>query len=402
MLVIRLRKYIHHLSVWVLPFILLMSACIEEFDPEIKDYNDILVIDGTLIKGDSIQEVVISKSTQLYGPEFKPVSACVVMIIDNSEQEFIFEETKKGIYTSAIPDNLLSYDSQYQLSVRTPDGNEYLSGFETISESSPIDSIYYITEEYQSSSEQFEEGLQFYADLKAPDEATKNYLWTLEETWEIRTVYDIDGFWDKTSYKLPLYSPRDSLSYCWSTEPINHYYTSSTENLVVNEKKKIPLNFVGGISPKLNFLYSLLVKQYSLSDKAYKYHSQNNFATAGSEQLYQTQPGQSRSNIHNINNPEELVLGYFWASSYSERRLIFRGPLTTTHADCDNLVLCIPKMGQTLLQLFRGLGRDMYLVAMNFSPTQSDSVVLWAYPKNQICIDCRFEGGSTKKPDFLE
>lgn len=392
--------------VWILlllslSIILPFSGCIEQFMPQLSAYEEVLVVDASIIRGDSIQKVVLSKSTDVFEPDFNPMTGCDVYVTDQDGNEFIFEESgRKGTYLSAIPQSYLSFGSVFQLHITTPEGKEYSSATETILESSPIDSIYHILEPHQTSATAFDNGLQFYADLKAPDSATKNYLWKVEETWEIYTEYNIDGQWKTTSISLPRYKPIEGLSHCWSIEPVLANYTASTQNLVVNEKKRIPLNFVPGTSSKLDVRYSVLVKQFTLNDEAYIYHNQNNFATSGDEGLYQKQPAQSKCNIKNLDDPNEVVLGYFWASSYTQKRLFFEGPLTTPQQDCEDLTLCIPPKHQSLMQYFQGLGRDLYLVAMEFANAPADSVTLWAFPPDQMCIDCTTDGATTRKPDY--
>ena len=38
-------------------FFLLVSACIESFNPDIEEYESLLAVDGSIIKGDSVQTV---------------------------------------------------------------------------------------------------------------------------------------------------------------------------------------------------------------------------------------------------------------------------------------------------------------------------------------------------------
>lgn len=378
---------------------LILSACVDEFTPKLKDTSPLLVIDGSIILGLEVQKVYVSRTTTLENPEFIPVSQCEVKVIDKMGQEFTFQETISGLYECEIPEQSLAINREYQLYVKTQ-SNEYISEFEPILESSPVDSVYYLSESNQTSGTQYDNGLQFYTDLKAPEGATTNYRWVLEETWEINTGNDIDGYWNKNATEVPEYAPiKDTLNVCWSTSRINDIYTSSTQNLSINEKKKIPLNYLPGTDPKSKIMYSVLVKQYALSDESYQYWSQNQTASGSSGGLYQQQPSQSKSNIHNINNPEEVVLGFFWASSYSEKRIFYDGPLGVVFEECDT-VLCIPQIGQSLLQYFQGLDKSVYLLALEFSSNPSDSVTLWGYTYNQVCTDCTADGGTMEKPDF--
>lgn len=394
-------KFITGISVLAITLL----GCVNEFEPDIDYLEGLLVIDGHILKEDSIQKVVITRATSYSEPEFLPVSGCFVMVSDNYENEFIFQESvqEPGEYEVMIPEEYLSYNSEFQLYVKTPEGNEYLSEKETILESSEIDSIYYEIEDYQNENDYYDEGLQFYTDLKADEAATKNYMWTVTEVFEIHTFYGIDGYWFVGDKQMPLYNPiRDSISVCWQTDLYNQTYNASTTNLTVNEKKKIPLNYVPSSSTKLNEKYCLELRQYALSDAAYEYQSLNNIATTEGAGLYQTQPSQIKSNIVNINDPDEVVLGFFWAASYSLQRIFYDGPLTQVNSTHCELTDPILGWKETWLHYFQRINRDLYLVAGSFSPKDEKVVTFWQYPYNQVCIDCRADGGTIVKPEFWE
>lgn len=381
----------------------LIISCVEQFSPKVEAYENSLVINGSIIKGNVVQTITISRTSSIELPDFNPVSNCEVIVTDSMGRSFIFDEEYEGIYTCNIDESYLNYGSSFSLYVKTPDNKEYVSEFETIYESSPIDSLYFDVEPKQTSSEYHPEGLQFYANLKAPENSSQRFLYDLTETYEIRTLYKNDGYWEKGGRKLPRYNPlRDSIDICWNTEVLPTYYTTTTENLSVNEKLKIPLNYIPATSTKINVRYSLLVKQHALGEKAFLYHEQTGSLTEGSESLFESQPPQAPGNITNLNDPEENVLGFFWASSYSQRRLFFDGPLTTIHdSHCDQIVECVPQIGQSLLSYFKRINRNVYLMALETTVEEGQvQVHLWAYPYNQICINCTAEGATTKKPDF--
>jgi hypothetical protein len=325
---------------------LLLFGCIEEYSPNLKQSASLIVINGSVIKEDSIQYVTVSRSTPVSESEYSAVSDCMVWATNGEGVDFLFEESSRGKYTAVIPQNYMVVGSVFKISVVTPNGNEYDSDYETIYESSPIDSLYYLLESFQSSSMYSGNGLQFYADLKADVNATKNYRWVLEETWEARVPYDIGrieyGEWKEgfMNFKwvaneiIEYVPPIDSFQVCYKTRKINEIYSSTTRNLTVNEKKKIPLRYLAGSDVKQNYQYSLLVKQYALSEKAYEYWSTNQVMTAETGGIYQTQPTSATSNLCNINDPDEVVLGYFWTASYSEQRINFKGPLNYTPFLC--------------------------------------------------------------------
>lgn len=376
----------------LLGFILILSGCIEEFNPEINNFDELLVINGSIIKGDSIQTITISKSKPFYETEYNGITGYQVRVENDQSIQFPFTETTTGIYTAVIPEAYLAYNSKFKLRVIGPDGSEYESEYESILESAPIDEIYPINEPYQSSSEQHNEGLQFYVDLKASGNSNRNYRWKLEETWEYRSSFAIDGYFYPANSTLEILARDYSLYYCWSTEDVKDIYTASTENLSINEKKMIPLIYVPGGSIKLFHQYSLLVKQYVLSESAYEYWERNRIATAESGGLYQTQPSQSKSNIYNINNPNEIVLGFFWASSYTQKRISYDdGPLIKSNSYlciADTLDLGNPSVDFNI---------DFYYITVI---SQTPAATFLGISSNS-CFDCTQRGGVTTKPDFM-
>ena len=71
---------------------LFSKQCIDPFNPEIDDTDELLVIDGSLIKGAEEQIVSISFSAPLNMRAFNPVSGCNVKVIDEAGAEIVFRE----------------------------------------------------------------------------------------------------------------------------------------------------------------------------------------------------------------------------------------------------------------------------------------------------------------------
>lgn len=393
-----IKKVFHLLLLCSL--LLATTSCIEQFNPEIKGIAGALVVDGSLIKGETQQFVTISRSTSIDKPEFIPETSCLVQIHGDQGTVFDFLEIEPGKYSAEIEDMQLSFNEKYKLKITTNSGEQYESDFETINQSSPIDSIYHLEENFQSSSETHNLGLQFYVDLKAPEGSSKYYRWKAVETYMYRSQFRLSSYHvpgdTKLIRKFP--PPSDSLQICWSTAPLSGVYTSTTKNLVVNEKKKIPLHYVPSSSYKLSKGYSLLVRQYALGLEAYAYWNNVKLELQESGGIYQNQPSQSIGNIKNINNSDEVVLGFFWASSYTEKRIDIDGPyfyyvprlkcsLDTIYPNDNNLSLI------EALIAFAGVD-TLYL----FNVT-SKGIYGWATaPK--ACVDCRVLGGSLEKPEF--
>ncbi|MGQ1786081.1 DUF4249 domain-containing protein [Saccharicrinis sp. GN24d3] len=359
----------------------MIYGCIEVYNPPIQGNTEFLVVDGSIVKGNSIQTVLVSKSTSLNESAINWVSGCTVWATNAEGEEFTYEEASDGNYHAEIPPEALPFGSQFMINVITPEGKEYASDFETLYESSPVDSLYFIEEAYQSSSLTSQSGLQYYADLKAEESATGYYRWILEETWEHHSPYLIAEMRYSDDYTGSIYfeEPTDSLSVCYTTKEVSDLYTASTDNLSSNEKKKIPLIYASGI--KLNYNYSVLVKQYAMSMTAYDYWSKTQVIVSEGSGLHQTQPSSVTGNICNVNDADEVVLGFFWAASYSEKRLNFKGPLNEMlNENCE-------------LEEYDPDDPPLY------EPIYFDVNGMIASP---ICFDCTYGGGSLIKPDFFE
>ncbi|MBN2350178.1 MAG: DUF4249 domain-containing protein [Bacteroidales bacterium] len=299
------------------------SGCVEPFTPDLNEYKELLVITGEITSQEGIQTVNISRSSPLSDPQYIPEQGCSVEVLDNKGNHFDYSETDPGKYSCYIEQQFLSIGTNYKIKVTTSQGKEYQSEYDSMAPAAPVDSIYYKIENRSASpTEPSFPGIQIYLDLKAPENFAKNYLWKLEETWEYRSKYLITFRYEDG--EIIHYEPTiDSLWACWMIKDIHGLYTESTENLLQNQKKQIPLNFVSNQSPRLQVRYSLLVKQYSLSDKAYEYWKRQRIETQETGELYDSQPTNAKGNLFCVNNPDEPVLGFFGASAIAEKRVFF-------------------------------------------------------------------------------
>jgi len=375
-------------AVFILMLGLLANSCIYPFNPRIDETNDLLVIDGHIIKGEKVQTVYVSRSSVYNDPRFLPERGCLVRVVDDKGKLFTFTETEKGIYTAAIPDELIRFNASYQLFVTTPDNRNYESTPEMLLADSPIDSVYFIEEPGQSAATGYMDGVQIYTDLKAEEGAARHYRWTMEETWEYERSFPIEFRYDgvkKRIIQMPINS--DTLVVCWKTMPVTGFFTSSTANLKVNEKKRIPLNYVSRSTNRLKIKYSVLVRQFSLSESAYDYFNTRKIETQESGGLYQTQPVQSTTNISNADDPNEKVLGYFWASSFSQSRVFVQPPYKFVIP-----VECYPWIPnwEGLSKLDPDEKNSFYIVVIDGVNHQAEDK----------CFDCTKAGGTQKRPDF--
>ena len=365
-----------------------LKACIYPYDAEIEEEKRIISVEGSLIKGEEIQTIVISETTSMLDPRFNPVTGCEVKILDDLFKEFLFIEDDPGIYTQIISDDELVYNRQYMLRITTPGGDIYESEYELLNAAAEVDSVYYGIEEIFDASTGAElNGVQYYIDIKAPDDVPRFFRWKMEETYEYTTSGPISYIYHHPD--LDPFTPDNQWEFyrCWVTEKIPGLFLSNTINLTTNEKKKIPLHYISTESDRMKIRYNLLVKQYTMNEGAYNYWQQNKTATQESGGLYTGQPDQPITNIYNVNGNKKRALGFFWVSSKTEKRIV------------------VPRPNELFVM-------DYKCYLFEFDPEEYKApwpVYIRFDEENKIeytgpleCFDCRARGGSLTPPNFWE
>jgi hypothetical protein len=389
--------------------ILFALSCISPFEPDyIGGEPDLLVVDGSIIKGFETQVIKISRSSSISQPKYKPVENCQVKITDDLGNEFVFTEVSQGKYIAHIEDAFLNYDTQYRLVFSTPSGENYESGYQRLLKTASVDSIYCIKEyHYIPDSTKYVEGLRFYVDLDAPDDASRYYRWQIEETWEIHATWMISGVYDGNTIRFDLASTSDSLYYCWDTKTATGIYTYSTNNLSHNILKEVPLHFKRYNSQDLTIKYCATVRQFALNEDAYYYWHQKEIELTESGQIYTTQPSQLKSNIRNINDPGEKVLGFFWVSSCTEKHLFVKNPFLINYSGpkyCNKYGSCTENIDEEFINTLYNIIK--YTKNFPEPPVYIYYTTIFGfscvYLTKDECIDCRLMGGTNHKPDFWE
>ncbi len=381
-------------NIIILIFIFItLAGCIEPFTPIIDESEESLVIEGQITDHEGYHYIYISRSAPYNDPHKIPEPDCQVEVVDNYGNFFEFFESDSGLYTQWIPEDFLNTGTQYKVKVITTDGNIYESDFNELLSSSPIiDRIYYEIETRETNNpDKPLNGIQFYLDLNAPPgDFDRNYRWELEETWEYEAAYRIQYYYDGTIHPIddPFFLFR-----CWRTEPIHKIYTSTTRHSTGNTINKFPLNYVSNQSNRLKIKYSLLIKQYSLSNTAYDYWYQVQKQSQERGGLYETQPVQIQGNISNINDPEEIVLGFFDVSSVPEKRIFVSESFDFRIYDANcNLILITHRNPISSYTLY-----PVYMISLSEMGVGPPYAVGYG-----TCFDCTNGGGNTNRPDFWE
>lgn len=380
----KIKRYIQVL----LLFILTYTSCVKEFEPESQGYTNLLVVNAFLSNGDEPFEVTLSRSVPIDTSYILPeTGAAIRLTADNGESYALEEEPGSGRYTQSGIEGQIG--RSYQLHIQTRDGREYISEPVVMRETPPIDSITY---EYDPDPEVGFPGIQIRVTTHDPANNTKYYRWEWDETWIFYTPIPGNNIYEGGQ----ILAREENINRCWKSSSSTSIKISSSENLTQDIISDFPLLYVSSETDRLRSKYSINVKQYALSEESYNYWLELEKVTESLGTLFDPQPSTIYSNIKNVNDESEIVLGYFDASSVAEDRIFIRGsdvpgmPTPNYYAFCSDTVVSrgqIPEM----MSLGFMLGYETLNEFGAFVYVMSDP----------YCIDCRF-AGTNQEPDFWE
>jgi hypothetical protein len=374
----------------ILFLLLLLGSCIKSYEPVIDSKaSNKYVVSGRVTDQEGWQEVEVSLSSPVDSALYKPVSGCLGIIRDDKGNSFPLQEYQNGHYRTFMKQIDLVPGTSYRVEVLTPDGQKIESGYEKMPLCAPLDSVYYALEEIQTADPGVTNTvMQFYVDLDANGNYSQFYKWEVEETWEYHAAHPLEFYYDGTFHEVK--PPDYTNKICWITVLAKNVFTLSTKTVAQGVYKQYPLHYIDGkSSSRLGILYSILVKQYAMSEAAYNYWEQLRINSNEQGGLYEKQPNAIKGNLQNTDKPDNEVLGYFFAASVKSRRYFYQ---QVEGIDLSFYNYCTED----------GLGKFGW-----------KEFFTWEYPifyyyneigllriLNAECIDCRRLGGTLDKPDF--
>ena len=369
--------------------ILIFSNCVQEFDPPSQGYENLLVVEAFLSDGDTPFEVKLSRSMPIDTTAFIPESGAQISLSNDAGELYNLAESQEpGIY---VYNGLLNPQirKSYQIHISTQNGNQYESSAVTMRKTPEIDDVSFRYEEKPSAGK---EGVQIYVNTHDANNDTWYYRWGWDATWIFQMPYDSYLLWEDGQIKLREYRINNCFKYDRSTS----IDISTSKNLTEDQISDFPLLYVSTESDRLNLKYSLNVKQYALSEEAYNYWKELQKVTENLGTLFDPQPSIVKGNIYNVNDENEVVLGYFDASSVSEKRIFInykdlpptRFPNNFSH--CTDSIVSpgqVPAMVDT----------NWWMVTETVNEAGFPAFLMSSLP----CIDCRLYGSITI-PDYWE
>ena len=358
---------------------IMVNACVKPFVPSPqKAGNSFLVIDGLLNATD--RTVIKLSHTRNLSDTVSgiPETGAQVFIQDESGASFNFNSTGDGEYTSE--DSVLTIGSKYRLRIVSSANKEYLSDYLEVKQTPDIDSLHW---------EQHDD-VFIYVNTHDPSDQSRYYRWEFTETSEYHAVYESILAYVNGNV---VFLPDDSLrATCYKTFNSTDILIGSSAALDGDVITRQLLQKVPNDNSKISYRYSIGVRQFVLTAEAYQFWTilKQNSEETGS--IFGPQPSMLKSNIHCTTDPDEPVIGYLSASSVKTKRIFIRNLDLTDRKDQINTQckpIFINDPDSVAYYLSDGSRLPAYFV--------SGGTLAVA---NNICVDCRLQGGITKKPSF--
>jgi len=365
------------------------ATCIEPFDPPQGTFDDLLVVEGLLHDQPGINTIIVSKTIPIDSQRFRPETGAEVKIIDGDNNETLLAETAPGIYQTIASQFQGVIGKSYHLQIKTRGGDIVESSVVQLKQTPEIDSVHWSLKSIRNEFGRLVDGIDILVSTHDTENSTQFYRWEWEETWEFYSAFP-----SSFEYVEGVIVPRtEQINRCWQTYLSQDILIATSKNLsedVINSKK---LQFVNSENNRLKIKYSVLVKQYALSEEAFLYWQQLQDINESVGTLFDPQPALVQGNLRNLSDPNKPVLGFFDAASETEKRIFiqrldlppdWRVPSGFENCRADSVMLeDLPTQinaGLYLLQEIRGMFGNLTGYTMGI-PT---------------CSDCRIYGTNVK------
>jgi Domain of unknown function (DUF4249) len=368
-------------------YILLLSGiaasqlrCVQKYvSPYVSPPTGYLVVEG-YISGNGPTQFSLSRTIPLPGDSAIPmVTGAKVQVEGSDNSVYPLVEDSPGVYS--VDTLALNTATQYRLRIATTDGQQYLSSYVQYLPTPPIDSINWV---YNST------GVNIYANTHDPTGNIRYFQWNYTETWQYTAAEPSTFMYDDTNNTVVYrYALADQIYNCWITDNSADIILGNSAKLAQATIYEQPVNFIPLGTQRLSVLYSILVRQYALTEDAYNflYMMQQNTESLGS--IFDATPSQLVGNIQCLTHPNEPVVGYVSAGNVQQDSIFIGRPPNWPYVfECavpDRSTVNEPD------SLLTWLSSGLATVTIDSGRI---------YFNNADCVDCRTKGGVNQRPSW--
>lgn len=302
---------------------ILTNSCIDQLNVNIDHEEFILVVEGFISTQPGPYTIKLSRSAK-YGTVFEGI----IRKVDNAQ---VFVRDQKGELTQLNNIGGGEYEtpagfralvgSTYTLQVTENTGKTYYSIPETVLKAPEIDSLIIEYKKFPSTNPlKFVSGVEVYSQWQDPENEDNYYMWRNTGTYQIETHPEDRTIVGPTGQRIP--APLDCCAFCWIEEDNGDNSvrimkdSNSNGNLVTNLAA-----FIEDDGRRYMDKYFITLEQHSISKEAFLFFKllRNQLGVNGD--IFDPPPATIRGNMISVDNPEEIVIGYFMASDVSVKSI---------------------------------------------------------------------------------
>jgi hypothetical protein len=275
--------------------LLTLTRCVDPVSIDTGAPARLVVVDALVTSRDKPHVVRLSLSAAFERSADAldiPLEDAVVTLEDDQGGTYRFRETARGLYESDPSDLVTEVGRTYTLDVRLADGRHYRSTPERMRPVAPIDDVVI---DYTPPTDLLPTGVfEFTTQFDDPAGEANYYRWQWRRYYRPVT----GGFYEGRSFGALVANDRA--------------FDGADGHRVVFGRQRYSLAFPVG--------YLVQVQQYSLSRDAYDFWAlvQQQQELDGS--IFDPPPDRIRSNVRNVDDPDEQVLGFFTVSDVEQQR----------------------------------------------------------------------------------
>ncbi len=299
--------------------LLLLLACIEPFDFRSIDFESKLVVDASLTNEVREHVVNLSYTFPLDTNLNLAATDAQVAFIEPSGDRVPLTETSPGHYITrsdyaGIP------GQSYRLSIVLPNGTEFLSDPELMLDPVPIDSVYaeYTDIPVKDLLGNDFTGVQVYVDSNSDAPDPHSFRYDYVESYQVPVPYPSVYDWTGERESFQIFERPQPLGTCYRVGYPISPLLATTRGLSENRIFQFRVRFISEYARELAYQYIIAVRQLTISNEAYTYFKQLRESNESQGTLSDEQLGTMPINIKNVDDPLDLVLGYFEVAGVTE------------------------------------------------------------------------------------
>lgn len=309
-------------------FFLIPFSCIDPYQVDVPEGEQLLTIEGIISTGPGPHAITLTRSAT-YGSIFegliRPVSLATVVVRDNEGNVTFLTEGDEAKGTYFTPASFSAeVGRSYTLQILTAEGKVYTSTPERVESVPPIASLEVRTVTIPTQgSEVPRSGVQLIAEVRDPADQNNFYYWRNgPAVYILETRPDL--FTPRPTPQNPNRTPqpKDCCIQCFRSE------VSNNQSLfVVNDDNfngltaRVPAAFIEDDGLRFVNTFRMDLKQYSISQGAFRFLRLVKQQAEISGSIFDPPPATIRGNMISLDNPDEVVLGYFMAGGEATRRI---------------------------------------------------------------------------------